>query len=188
MINKRSQSTIFLSILILGVFLSAIVLLVLGLVVTNINEALDIDVEIGQVNLAEENAVTFGKFNEMIVVSADWWGMSIIFGLVFGLFLSAYFVRGSFPKWAIILDLFLILFAFIISLYISAAYQTVIDAFASVDETFLEDVIPNTSMFIINLPIFVPVIGAIMMILFHSSLPRRSEERIQEGGFLRGVQ
>ncbi len=186
--NKKGQSTIFIAMLILGVFLTTIVLLVVGLVVTNINSALDIDVDIGQVNLGEENANTFGKFNEMIVVSADWWGTSIIFGLVFGLFLSAYFVRGSFPKWGIMLDIFLILFAFIISLYISSAYQEVINVFASIDETFLEDTIPKTSMFVLNLPIFVPVIGVIMMILFHSSIPRRTEDRIQEGGFLRGVQ
>jgi len=185
--NKKSQSTIFIVILIVGVLLGSILLLTGGLVVVKINEALNIDVEVGQVNLAEENAKTWGKFTEMYVTSADWWGISLIFGMVFGLFLSSYFVRGSFPKWGIVLDLFIILFAFILSLYISSSYQTLVDAMATVDETFLEDVIPKTSMFILNLPIFIPIIGVIMMVLFHSSIPRRTEERITEGGFLRGV-
>ena len=186
--NKKSQITIFIVILILGVFIASIFLLVGGLIVTKINNALDVDIEIGQVNLAEENAKTWGKFTEMYVIGADWWGTSLIFGMIFGLFLSSFFVRGSFPKWGIILDIFIILFAFFISLYISSSYQELINIFASIDETFLEDTIPKTSMFILNLPIFVPVIGVIMMILFHSSIPRKTDERIQEGGFLRGVQ
>ena len=42
-------------------------------------------------------------------------------------------------------------------------------------------------MFIINLPVFVVIIGVVMMVLFHASIPKRAEDRIQEGGFLRGV-
>ena len=186
--NRKSQSTIFISIMIIVVLIGAILLLVGGLTVVKINEALDINISAGQVNLAEANADTWGKFTEMYVTSADWWGISLIFGMVFGLFLSAYFVRGSFPKWGLILDLFIILFAFILSLYLSSAYQEVVDIFASIDETFLEDTIPKTSMFILNLPIFVPIIGVVMMILFHSSIPRKSGENIQQGGFLQGVQ
>ncbi len=186
--NKKSQSTIFIVILILGVFLGSIVLLVGGLVVININQALDQDIEIGQVNLGEENAKTFGKFAEMYIINADWWGLSLIFGMVFGLFLSAFFVRGTFPKWGIVLDIFIILFCFLISLYISSSYQELVNILSSTGLPFLEETIPKTSMFILNLPVFIPIIGVIMMVLFHSSIPRSSEERIQAGGFLQGVQ
>jgi len=185
--NRKAQSTIFIVVLILGAFIGTILLLIGGIVVTKVNEALDQNLSVGQVNLGEENAKTFGKFTEMYVISADWWGISLIFGMVLGLFLSAYFVRGSYPKWGIILDIFIILTAFIVSLYISSSYQLLLDEFAAIGETFLEDTIPKTSMFVLNLPIFVPVVGVIMMFLFHSSIPRRTEERITEGGFLKGV-
>ncbi len=185
--NKKGQITIFMAFLVLGLLIGAIMLLVGGFAVFKMNEALDINISLGQVNLAEENAKTFGKFNEMFITSADWWGVSLIFGMVLGLFLSAYFVRGRFPKWGIILDIFIILFIFFISLYVSATYQTLLDGLAGAGITYLEDHVTKTSMFILNLPIFVVIIGVVMMILFHSSIPKRTEERIQQGGFLQGV-
>lgn len=186
--DKSGQMTFLMVAFLLILFLGTILLLVGGIAVTKINNALDQNISIGQVNLAETNANTFGKVNEMVVVNADWWGMSLIFGMVLGLFLSSYFLRGRFPRWGIILDIFVILMIFIVSLYISAVYQTLLDEFAIVGETFLEDNAPATSMFMLNLPVFVVIIGVVMMILFHSAIPRRTEDRIQEGGFLRGVQ
>lgn len=185
--NKRGQSTFLIIILIVALLFSTLLLLVGGLVTTSINSALDIDVDMGQVNLQEVNANTFGKFNEMVVNNADWWGISLIFGMILGLFLSAYVLRNRFPKWGMILDIFIILFVFLVSLYISSIYQTLLDSLASAGITFLEDHVTKTSMFVLNLPVFVVIIGAIMMILFHSSIPKKTEERIQEGGFLRGI-
>lgn len=185
--NKKGQATIFMIFLLIALFMGVIISLVGGLAVTKMNEVLDVSLEVGQTNLSEVNALTFGKYNEMWVVSADWWGMSLIFGLILGLTLSAYFVRGTFPKWGLILDIFIILGIFIASLYLSASYQTLIDALADAGETYLEDTIPRTSMFILNLPIFIVIIGALMMILFHGALPRKTEEKIQAGGFLQGI-
>ena len=185
--NKKGQMTLMMVFLVLILFMGLIALFALGIAVTKMNEALSIDVEVGQVNFGEVNAVTFGKFNEMVVTNADWWGISLIFGMIFGLFLSAYFLRGTFPKWGIILDMFIILFIFLVSLYFSSAFQTLLDALAGAGETFLEDHVAKASMFMLNLPVFVVIIGVIMMILFHSSIPKRTEERIQQGGFLQGV-
>lgn len=185
--NRRGQMTILMVILLLGLFFASILLLVGGIAVTRMNAALDQDIDVGQVNLGEVNANTFGKFNEMVVVNADWWGMSLIFGMILGLFLSSYFLRDRFPKWGIVLDIFIILLIFFISLYVSAIYQTLLDEFALIGETFLEDHVTKTSMFILNLPVFVVIIGVVMMILFHSSIPRRTEERIQRGGVLQGI-
>jgi hypothetical protein len=187
MIGKKAQSTLMIVIMLVAVFFASILLLVAGVTSTTMNNALDQDIDMGQVNLKEVNSNTFGKFNEMIVVNADWWGISLIFGMILGLFLSAYVVRSRFPKWGLILDIFIIVFVFLVSLYISATYQTLLDSLASANVTFLEDYTVKTSMFILNLPVFVVVIGVVMMILFHSSIPRRTEERIQEGGVLRGI-
>lgn len=185
--NKRGQSTWMMIIMVIALFFTTILLLVGGLVTTRINDALDRDIDMGQVNLQEVNANTFGKFNEMVINNADWWGISLIFGMILGLFLSSYILRNKFPKWGMILDIFIILFVFLISLYISSIYQTLLDSLASAGITFLEDYVVKTSMFVLNLPVFVVIIGVIMMILFHSSIPKKTEERIQKGGFLRGI-
>ena len=187
-LNKKGQMTIMMTFLIVGLFIGLIFLLVIGLVSTKINDALNINETAGAVNIGEESAKHWGKFNEMVVVGADWWGMSIIFGMILGLFASSYVLRNRFPKWGLIFDIFIILFAFIVSLYVSTSYSLVLDAMAEIDETFLEDHVTKTSMFMVNLPIFIVIIGVVMMILFHSSIPRKPEERIQEGGFLQGVQ
>lgn len=185
--DKRGQMTILMVVMLVVVLLGSILLLVGGIAVTRFNTALDQDIDLGQVNLQQVNADTFGKVNEMVVNNADWWGICLIFGMIMGLFLSAYFTRGRFPKWGIVLDIFIIVCIFLASLYISSSYSTLLTGLQNAGETFLEDTTPKTSMFILNLPIFVGVIGAIMMILFHSSIPKRTDERIQQGGFLQGV-
>lgn len=185
--QKKGQITIFILLIMLVMFIALIFILVGGIVVKYMNSALDIDVDLGQVNLREYNAQTMGQVNTMYVNNADWWGMSIIFGMIIGLFLSAYFTRNSLPKLGLILDIFIIITMTIMGGYFSASYSTILDSLAQAGETFLEDVTPKTSMFMLNLPIFIPIIGVIMMIIFHSSIPRRSEERAYSGGYLQGA-
>ncbi len=174
--NKRGQTTIFILLGILIVFSGVLIIIVIGAFSTNANAALSQNASIGQVNLKTVSDDTFGQFNTMVVNNADWWGISIIFGMVLGLFLTSYFTRNSFPKVAIIFDIFFIFIAFIFSLYLSATYNVIVVALTSAGQTFAEVNLPNTSYFILNLPIFVAIIGVVMMILFHASIPRKSEE------------
>lgn len=185
--DNKGIMTILMLFMIIGLFLGLMLILVGGIVTIKIHDALDQDLDMGQVNLQNMTADTFGKFNTMYLNNADWWGIALIFGMIIGLFLSSYITRNSVPKWAIVFDIFIIITVFIFSLYISSAYSSVLDAFNSAGETFLETYTPKSSMFMLNLPIFVVIIGVIMMVLFHSSIPRRPEERMQEGGVLRGI-
>lgn len=179
--NKKGQMTMFILFGVILVFIIILFLLVVGVMSIKINNAFAQDVDIGQVNMATLNAQTFGQYNTMVLRHADFIGICAVFGMVLGLFLSSYFLRGKFPKWAILLDIFIIIAVFIFALYLSQSYNTLVNALADAGETFLEDYMPKTSLFILNLPIFIVIIGAIMMILFHSSLPRRREEGA--GGF-----
>ncbi len=176
MINKKGGITVFMFLGLLVLFLSIIFLIVFGIVVVNMNEALSQNVTIGQVNLKTVSDDTFGKFNTMVVNNADWWGTAIIFGMVMGLFLASYFTRNTLPKITIIMDIFFIFVAFIFSLYLSAVYSTLVTALTSAGQTFAEVSLSKTSFFILNLPLFTVVIGVIMMIIFHSGIPRKSEE------------
>jgi len=184
--NKKGQMTLLLILLVLGLFVAVVFLLVGGIVMVRINNALDQDIDVGQVNLADINADTFGHATTMYLNNADWWGICLIFGMVLGIFLSAYILRNQYAKWMIILDIFIIVAVFMIALYMSSTYQTLLDALANVGEDFLEAYTPKTSLFFLNLPIFIPIIGVIAMVLSHSSIPKRREERLQEGGYLQG--
>ncbi len=185
--NKRGQMTILLVIMIVGLLFSTIMILVGGIIAIKVNDALNQDIDMGQVNLADVNADTFGVFSSMYLNNADWWGICIIFGMVIGLFLSAYILRSRVPKWGIILDIFIIIGMFIVALYVSSSYSTMLDALSGAGEDFLEVYAPRTSMFMLNLPIFIVIIGVITMVLFHASIPKKSEERYQAGGLLQGA-
>lgn len=182
--NKKAQMTMFIFFGIVLLLAIVFFLLVTGIMANKINTALNQDIDLGQVNLADLNKQTYGKYNTMLLNHSDFMGVCAIFGMILGLFLSSYTLRGKLPKWSIILDIFIIIAVFIFSVYISQAYSTLINALAEASEPFLEVTMPKTSMFMLNLPIFVVIIGAIMMILFHSSIPRKREER---GGEFRGI-
>jgi len=175
--NKKGMSTIFILYGFLILFMGVIFIIVLGTFSVNMEKALSQNISIGQVNLKEVSDDTFGKFNTMVLDNADWWGIAIIFGMVLGLFLASYFTRDSFPKITIVLDIFMIFVAFIFSLYLSAIYSTLVTTLTTAGETFAETYLPKTSFFILNLPLFTVIIGVVMMILFHSNIPRKSEEQ-----------
>lgn len=185
--NKSGQISIFLLLLVVGLIFSLIFLFIGGVTTIKINDALNQNITMGNVNLATINSQTFGVAAQTYLDYADWWGFSAIMGLILGLFLSAYFTRNSSPKWGIVLDIFIILAVFILSVYVSKTYNILLDAFASAGETFLETYTPKSSLFMVNLPIFVVIIGVVMMIVFHSSLPRKKEEIYQAGGYLQGA-
>lgn len=184
---KGGQITIFMTLLLVGLFFALIFILVGGIATVEINNALNKSLVVGQVNMQNISSDTIGQFTVMYLNNADWWGISAIFGMVIGLFLSAYFTRNTFPKWGLVLDIFIIIFIFIISLYLSSAYGAMLDALSDTGQDFLEVYVSRSSMFMLNLPIFVVIIGAISMILFHSSIPKRTEERFQSGGQLQGI-
>jgi len=185
--NKRGQFTAGLFFLIFIAIFGVLFIAIGGMVVVHLNNILSQDLQMGQVNLQDLNEETFGVYYTTYINNADWWSMSLIFGMILGLFISAYIIRGKFPKFGIILDILIIVSAFIVSLSISSTFQIIMDALASAGETFLESYSPLSSMFILNLPVFIVIIGVIIMILFHSSIPKRVEENYQKGGYLQGV-
>ena len=162
--NRRGQTTYLLFLLIFIAFIGVIFIFLGGEVSKRINTALDQDIAVGQVNLSNINEQTFGRYNTMYINNADWWGIALIFGTVLGLWLSSFFLRGRFPKWGIILDIFILLAAFITSIYIANTYQILVDAFQTAGLTFMEDSTPKTAMFILNLPIFTVIIVVVSMI------------------------
>lgn len=144
-----------------------------GVIITKTYNALNQDVDIGQVNLANLTSQTFGVYYTTYLNQADWWGSGVIFGMILGLMISAFVTRGRFPKAGLILDIGIIIAFFILSIYISNSYETLAISLNNAGETFLDDYAPKTSNFILNLPIYTVIIGVICMILFHSPIPKR---------------
>lgn len=174
--DKKGMTTFSIILGIILVFVLLIFVIILGIASTHFNSALNQNISIGQVNLKTVNAETVGQLNYAIVNHADFWGLCIIFGMVMALFLVSYMTRNQWPKITVIIDLGMIFGSFLLSLYIRAAYSTVVTSLSSAGENFAVNNLQHTNFFILNLPIFVAVIGAIMMILFHSAIPLKPDE------------
>lgn len=162
---------IFFIILVLGIFL---------LVFNQTNTQLDRDIQVGGVNLQTVNAQTFGAVNNAFVNSADFIGYILIFGLILAMFLNAYLTRNKHPQMFLIVDILLLIFAYILSVYISSTYETLINSTAYLN-VYINN-LPRSSTFILNLPKFVGIIGAVIMILSYAGFPKKERADIV-GGF-----
>ena len=125
--NKKAQTTMAIFFGIFLVFFVIIYFFIFGTTMLHVNTALSQNLSLGQVNLAEINAQTFGVFAISIMNNADWWGLGTIFGMVLGLLMSAYFLRGRFPKFGLILAIFLIIAIFIFALYMRSTYLNLME-------------------------------------------------------------
>ena len=92
-----------------------------------------------------------------------------------GMMLNGFFLGRDNSKLWIVGDIFLLLGIFILSVYISIVYDQFITATASVPDlegVFVDD-LAKSSKFVLNLPIYVATIGALIMIISYSQLGKR---------------
>ena len=173
--NKKGLTTIS---LFLFVFAALLIIIFLGIAVfmfNTISTNLDIDEDFGQVNLKDVNALTFGRINQAFLDSADYIGFTILFSLVLLMFLNAYFLRGEYPRLFLIIDIVLLVFAYILSVYISETYSLLINSTSLLSNIYI-NMMPKSSAFILNLPNIIGIIGCIIMILSYSGMPRKKKE------------
>jgi len=170
-----------LAVLIFGVVLLA----VLGFIFNSVRNGLNQDVMLGQVNLSNASESTFGVFDDAYNTNLDLFGLFLIFGMIGGLLIASFMLRGTWNKLLIVVDLILMIVVYITAVLISNTYEHLLIASNGVISQF-EGSMPKTSNFILHLPRYVVVIGAVCMILFYSAIPRREDERVsqsyQEGG------
>lgn len=178
--NKKAQTTVPLLNLIL---VSLVFVLILGafmLFFGEINDAFQGDLSAGQVNLTEASDDTIGKINEAYIDTADLLGIFFLFGLVFAIMINGFLTRNSTPKLFFMIDFIIILFAYILAVYISNAYESILQALPFVD--LISTNLGNTSQFVLLLPVITAVVGFLTMILTYAGIPRTKTE-LEVAGF-----
>jgi hypothetical protein len=178
--NKKGQSTIYIFLFIFIVFFLG---LFLGLALYGFNlvdEVFDRDIAIGQVNLSEINADTFGKMNDAFVDSADTIGVILVLGMALLMIINAYALGDKYPKLFFIVDVLILVFIFITAVYLSQTYDTFINS-ADIFDLYVDD-LPRTSTFVLNLPAIVGTLGALIMIFSYIGI-RRDERSPEVGGY-----
>lgn len=173
--NKKGSVIIQLFIFVFAVFFIG---LFLGLTLWGfnlVNDVLDQDVEVGQVNLGEINALTFGKINTGFIANADTIGIVVLLGMCLLMILNGYFFGSKYPKFFLAIDILILVFVFITSVYLSQVYEVFINSTTLFD--LFKDDIPKTSKFILNLPTIIATIGSLIMIVSYSGLRKAEQNR-----------
>lgn len=176
--KKKGMQTIQIIAYMFGFFFIAIFLGLVAYGFGIFNDVLDQDVMVGQVNLSEANSQSFGKFATGFISRADLIGVVLLLSMVLVMFFNAYFFGSKYPKWFLIIDIVILVFAFITSVYIAQTYQTFIDGANVIDDYV--NTIPKTSKFVLNMPKWVATIGVIMMILSYAGL-KKDEQSVNVG-------
>ena len=176
--NKKSIATgnlflfiivAFISVIILGCFLYAYNIVTFSLLESNVGGA-------GAVNLTDATEKTMGKINTAMLSHANLISIMFLFGMAFALIFAAYITRDRSPAIFLVVDILIILFAYILAVYISNAYETVLNSmpFKSI---FITNLSLATS-FLLNLPRITVIIGALIMIVSYAAIPKTKEEEV----------
>lgn len=178
--NKRGIATENLFLFIILCFIAIIVIGVFLYAYNEMTEGLLDSVEFaGQVNLTNATQSTIGKINTSMLNYANIISIFLLFAMVFVMFIVAYITRDQNPAIFFVIDIIVVIFAYILAVYMSNAYETVLGSipFLSIFTNNLN----FASSFLLLLPKIVLIVGAIVMIIAYSAIPKTKEEEV--GGY-----
>ena len=102
--------------------------------------------------------------------------IGLLLGMVVVMMLMGYFLRGTNRLW-IILDLFIILVAFITAVYLSRSFDTFINLNSDLFSIFSND-LETSSRFVLNLPFVIPIIGVLIMLVTYATGRKKEEPNV----------
>lgn len=131
---------------------------------------------VGQVNLTVATESTMGKINTGMLNQANIFSILLLFGMAFGLIFGAYLTRHEHPLIFFVVDIIILIFAYIIATYISNTYETVITAipFSSIYINNMN----YASTFILKLPLITTILGVVIMIVSYAGIGANKEEEV----------
>jgi len=132
------------------------------------------DLQADAVNLTNSSDVTFGQVHDAFFSSADYIVIFFLFGEIILIMFAGFINRENTPKIFFMVDFLIILFVYILAVYISNAYETILLTLPYSD-VFLSN-LPMSSEVLLLLPYISVIVGFVTMILTYSGIPRRREE------------
>lgn len=172
--NKKGMTTIQIFLFIFAAFLGIILLGIAMWGFDLVNDNLGIDVNVGQVNLQNVTNQTFGKVSNAFVDNGDTIGIILLLGMCLFMIVNGYVIGQKYPKLWIVIDIFILVFAFVLAVYISQTYSTLINSSSIL--SIYEDSLPNSSTFVLNLPLVISIVGILIMIVTYAGI-RKDEEQ-----------
>ncbi len=175
-INKKGQSAILALPAVVFILFFFVIMLGLGLFGVNAIDGVfsSFDQQVGNVSFNETYNKTLAPAFESLRTNLDVAGVSLVLGMVIVMMLIAFKLRNRRTLW-IILDLFIIVVATIAASFIESSFVSFINSNSELFTIFSQQ-IPKTSAFILKLHIYIPIIGAIVMILNYAIFKKRELE------------
>jgi hypothetical protein len=170
MLNKKGMATIGLFLIVFIGLFAIIMIGVLLFIFNTVTESLSIDILVGQVNLKNATEDTLGKMNTGFIQSADYIGLAILLGMALFMIMNAFFFGQKNIKLFLVIDIFILIFAFILSVYIAQSFSYIVNASDQIT-VFINDM-PKSSGLVLNMPIYITTIGILILIFSYSLIPK----------------
>lgn len=131
---------------------------------------------VNDINISNDSANTIGKINTGFLDNADLIGLLFLFGMVIAMMINGFMVRDKNPPLFFIIDILIMLFAYILAVYVSNSYETILITLPFADVLIAN--MGNTNRFMLLLPKITVITGMITMILTYAGIPKTREEEI----------
>lgn len=175
--NKKGMAT---GVIFFIIAFALVFMVLLGIIIFATNQVNDAlmseDFMAGQVNFTNATASTIGQFTSGLNNSANLIGAGVLIAMFLGMMIGAFLTRGKSTKIFIAVEIIILLIAFMLSLYLSNAYQEIIMV-DDLSSTFTDTMNVGSSL-MLKLPLFVIVFGIITLIISYASIPRTREEEV----------
>lgn len=182
-LNKRGASRIWA--LIFFIFLVFVFMVIIGVIVfttSTVNQAI--------LNITDFNVTSNISFISAyqdttqiaflnIIRTADSRALLFILGLIVVMIMIGYVFRTDQKLW-IILDIFVIVIAYIMSIYFVQVFDNYINSITAINTIYANNLSQSSSLFY-KLPGYIPIIGVIMMIVTYG-MTRRKDNFETVGG------
>ena len=149
------------------IFLGFIAIVMMGIFIYGANLVdqtfTSIDVQIGNVSFQDAYNDTLGIGINVILDSADNYGLGLLLGMIALMAISAFLFKEKQKVW-IVAEFVILIIAFILAVTIQRTYNLVINSSAVLLDIYSVNLI-NSSKFILNLPIIIPIVWAFIVIL-----------------------
>ncbi len=130
----------------------------------------------GGSNISNDSANTVGKINTAFLNTADLIGILFLFGMVIAIILTGFLTRERHPAVLFIIDIIIIIFAYILAVYISNSFETVLGILPFTD--LIASNLNNSSRFLLLLPKITLITGALTLIVTYAGIPKTREEDV----------
>lgn len=131
---------------------------------------------IGNVSYEETYQQTLGQGLQTVISIVSATSFAMILGMIIVMLIIGFKTEDKNKYWAI-LDLFIIVVAFIAAVYISGTF----DSYINSNQIFLDIYsieLQRPAAFLLNLPLIVTIVGAIVVLVTYIPLKRRGEPNV----------